>query len=361
MKKVVAILVVLLIAGALGWGWRVRQAQGKRPDAGFKDDDVVVVKRRTIDSVVEAIGEVHPANQVQVKSEVSGRVQTVDVITGQLVKRGTLLATLDDTDLLTEKSAAQTEIDGAQLRLDKAQRDFDRQRDLHREKLVSQEVFDSARTTLDLARNEIEKSQRRLQIVEDKLSKVRILAPFDGTVLNVAVSKGQVVSGATGVAQGTDLMSFADLNEMVIRAHVNQVDAAKVQPDQVAQITVDSLPGTQLAGKVTLVAPQATMKNNIKGFTVDVLITESDPRLRPGMNANLKFPVARVEKAIAVPISAVFLEEREKVVYLRSPNGPQRRVVTVGIADFRHCQILDGVADGDTVLLRRPATAQPKP
>jgi RND family efflux transporter MFP subunit len=360
MKTVVSLAVVSLLAVGAGWAWRARHLQQNRDEVRHRGDDAVPVQRRTIDAAVEAIGEAYPANQVQVKSEVSGRIQSVEVVTGQWVKRQTLLVTLDDTDLVTEKSAAQTEIAGAQLRLDKAQRDFDRQRDLFRERLVSQEVFDSAKTTLELARNEIEKSQRRLQIVEDKLSKVRILAPFDGTVLNVLVSKGQVVSGATGVAQGTDLMAFADLNELIIRAHVNQVDAAKLKPEQEARITVDSLPGAKLAGRVTLIAPQATMKNNIKGFTVDVLITKTDARLRPGMNANLLFPVARVEQALTVPITAVFLEDRDRVVYVRAGNTPQRRVVTIGVADYRHCEVLTGLNDGDEVLLHRPVTPLPK-
>jgi RND family efflux transporter MFP subunit len=198
-------------------------------------------------------------------------------------------------------------------------------------------------------------------VVEDKLNKVRILAPFDGTVLSVAVSKGQVVSGASGVAQGTDLMSFADLNQLIIRAHLNQVDAAKLQPEQVAEISVDSLPGAKLTGKITLIAPQATVKNNIKGFSIDVLISQGDPRLRPGMNANLKFAVARVEQALSLPIAAVFWEQRERVVYLPGSSAAERRVITVGVADFRHCEVLTGLSEGDTVLLRRPPQAAPRP
>jgi len=361
MKKFV-IISVLLVAAAVG-GWFGYKKFRPVPPAGVRTTAAspVTVTRRTINSVVEAIGEVNPANQVTVKSEVSGRVQSIAVVTGQFVKRGEPLLLLDDTDLLTEKSSVQTEIAGATVRLDKAQRDYERQRNLFGEKLVSQEDFDSAKTALDLAKNEIEKSQRRLQTVEDKLSKVRILAPFDGTVLNVIVSKGQVVSGATGVSQGTDLMTFADLDEMVIRAHVNQIDAAKLKQEQAATITVDSLPGVTLEGKVTLVAPQATVKNNIKGFAVDVLVTRTDVRLRSGMNANLKLPIARAENTLAVPISAVFSEENAQAIYVMTPTGPARRVVRTGISDYRYCEILDGATEGETVVLERPAAASSTP
>ena len=314
------------------------------------------VARRDIDVTVAAVGEINPGNQVSVKPEVSGRIHRLAVQTGQTVAKGELLVALDDTDLLTERDAAQTQIAAAQVQLAKAQRDFDRQKDLLANKLVSQEVFDNTQTSLELARTEFDKAQKQLQIVEDKLKKIRILAPFDGTVLNIFVTQGQVVSGATSVSQGTDLLTFADLKALVIRAHINQVDITKIKPDQEVAITVDSIPDTTLAGKVILIAPIATVKNNIKGFSVDVLISKSDDRVRPGMNANLKFPVVHLTGVLTVPLSAVFVDGKEKIAYVQTPTGSARRVVTVGESDFQNVQILTGLQEGDVVLLEQPKT-----
>ena len=355
MKKILIVAAVMAAGLGAWWWWRAKPLTPK--PAAPTAPESATVKRRTLQVIVETIGEVQPANQVMVKSEVSGRLKSVDVITGQSVKRGVALAALDDSDLATEKSAAETEIAGTQVRLDKAQRDYDRHKDLFREKLVSQEVFDNTKTALDMARNEFEKAHRRLELVEDKLRKVLISAPFDGTVLNVLVSKGQVVSGATGVSQGTDLMAFANLDEMILRAHVNQVDAAKLQPEQAATIVVDSVPDGKWEGRVILIAPQATVRNGIKGFLVDVLIAKPDARLRPGMNATLKFNIARAADVLTVPLPAVFLEQQERVVYVAAGSAPERRVVEVGATDHRHCEIRRGLAEGETVLLERPAGA----
>ncbi len=351
MRKLV-IIVVVLAAGAVVW-WNGRGLT-KNDRAATDLPRTAKVERRTLDVVVTAVGEVNPGTQVFVKSEVGGRIKEIHVGTGRFVHKGDPMVSLDDTDLLTERDAVKTEIAGAEVQLTKAQRDFDRLQNLFGSKLVSQESLDDARTTLDLARNDFEKAQKKLQGVEDKLKKIRIDAPFDGTVLNVFVSDGQVVSSATGVSQGTDLMTLADLKQLVIRAHINQVDVTKVQPKQAVEITVDSLPGVTLAGNVVLIAPVATVKNGVKGFSVDVLMTADDPGVRPGMNANLRFPVAHVADALSVPVAAVFAEEKEKLVYVQKPGGHERRVVTIGVTDFHHAQVLTGLEEGETVLLERP-------
>ncbi len=347
----------LIIVTAGAWlVWSQRQAAAP---AGHRAPvmHTAQAERRNLAVTVESIGEIFPANQVSVKPEVSGRVQTVFVKTGQTVAKGEPLVLLDETDLLTERAAAQTEINGAQVRLEKAQRDFERMDKQFKAKLVSQEDLDNARTTLALARNEAERARSRLQAVEDKLQKVRIVAPFDGTVLDVNVTKGQVVSGATGVSQGTELMSFADLNEMLIRTHINQVDIAKLRLGQTVEIMVDALPGVTLDGKVTLIAPAATVRNGVKGFTVEVLISRTDPRVRPGMNANLRFPVREVEGALSVPLAAVFMEAGESVVYVPTPTGAERRVVQIGVANVDGAEVISGLREGESVLLERPVTA----
>jgi RND family efflux transporter MFP subunit len=352
MKKTLIIIAVLALAGTGWWGFRrTGSANGSAPGPTATGK----VERRTIEVQVEVVGEINPANQVTVKSEVSGRIQQIDVATGQEVRKGEPLLSLDDRDLVTERDAAQTQITGAKVQLEKAQRDLDRLAELLKSALVSQEVYDNARTALELARNDYELAQRRLQSVEDKLKKIRIDAPFDGTVLSVAVSKGQVVSGAAGVNAGTELMTFANLDQMLIRAHVNQVDVTRLERGQQARITIDSLAGVEITGAITLIAPVATVKSDVKGFDVDVLVARSDPRIRPGMNANLKFPVAKLENALTVPLAAVFSEGTNKVVYVRLADGrSERRVVKLGANDYRHTAVTDGLHEGETVLLERP-------
>lgn len=350
MKRLVWMVVALLAIGGLWWVLRGAPFVVRRetPPA------TAVVARADVALRVEAIGEINPVTQVTVKPEVSGRIKRLFVRAGQEVARDDLLLMLDDTELLTERAAAETQIAAARARLAKAERDLARQQALLTNDLTTREIFDNTLTELDLARAEYERARRLLQTVDDRLGKIRILAPFAGTVLNVMVTEGQVVSGATSVSQGTDLMTIADLNSLLIRAHINQVDVTKLRVEQPVQVTVDAVAGLRLAGRVTFIAPVATVRNNIKGFTVDVLLTELDPRVRPGMNARLSFPVLELTNVLTVPLSAVFPDGTNRVVYVQQAQGTERRPVLLGPADHRRVQVREGLSEGEVVLLEPP-------
>ncbi|NQU11946.1 efflux RND transporter periplasmic adaptor subunit [bacterium] len=352
MKK---LLIGLVLGLLIAWLWQQGRPLLRSSPADRRSLPTTArAEPRSIKVVIEAVGEINPANLVNVKPEVPGRIEAVHVHTGQTVPKDALLVSLDDSDLRTEHDRVRTEIASAQVQLAKAERDHARLRDLFATKLVSQEESDDAHTILELARNDHDKTLKDLQAVEDKLRKIRILAPFAGTVLNVFVSEGQVVSGASGVSQGTELMTFASLDEMILRVHINQVDITKLAVGQAAEITVDSLPGVVLTGEVALIAPLATVRNAVKGFSVDVQVTRSDSRVRPGMNAHVSFPVTNVTSALSVPLSAVFAEGTQTVVYLTAPTGATRRVVQLGVADLGYTQVTNGLAEGETVLLQRP-------
>ncbi|MFQ3671537.1 MAG: hypothetical protein SNJ84_08785, partial [Verrucomicrobiia bacterium] len=106
------------------------------------------------------------------------------------------------------------------------------------------------------------------------------------------------------------------------------------------------------------IAPTATVRRNIKGFTVDILISDPDPRLRPGMTAEVRIPIEKAEGVLAVPLAAVFNDPQEGRVTFVRPNGPsappEKRPVQIGIANLDFVQIKDGLREDETVLLIRP-------
>ncbi len=316
----------------------------------------------TVDDVAPKLflsGEITPAFQVDVKSEVGGKVKKIFVVPGQSVSKGDELALIDDTDLLNEKASAETEIDGANLSVQKTRGNYDRAHALFDQKLISKEVFANLEADFKISENTLEKARRKLQIVDDKLSKTRILSPANGTILDVNVNEGQVVVGAASVNSGTVLVLFADLSRLLINAHVNQMDAGRLSVGQEMAIRFSDDDAEKIKASIEFIAPVATVKNNIKGFEVQAVIQNNQDRLKPGMSVSMEVPVGHADKVVTVPVAGVFKEKDEKVVYVRKGAEVQRRVVAVGLTDMSKAEIKSGLEEGEEILLVDPGILPP--
>ncbi len=332
-----------------------------KSDQDVSDKFMARAEKRDIDFSVEISGDVMPAIQLDVKAEVGGKVKKLHVLPGQTVKKGDLLAEIDDSVLLTDKDGALTEIEGAKLAMEKAKKNYERSRDLFEQKLVSREVFDNMTSEFEISSNGLSKAQKKLQQVEDQLHFARVVAPRDGTVLTVPVVEGQVIIAAASVNSGTTLMTIADLRKLLVQTHINQVDVARLELSQPVKLRAESLKDLEMEATISFIAPVATITNNVKGFDVQALIDKPSTRLRPGMTVNMTVPISHADDALSVPISAVFKGEgNKKVVYVRKGDTTEKREVKIGVSNIEHAQILQGVSEGEEIMLIEPEKAGQK-
>ncbi len=359
MKK---LLIFLLLGGlAAGGYWYKTKAEPPSNNRPATEQTVARAQIRDIDFTVEISGDVTPAFQLEVKPEVGGKLKAVHVTAGSQVKVGDLLVEIDDRDLLSERDTAVTEIEGAKLSVDKERKNFDRAKELFESKLISREVYDNLSSTAAIAENSMTKSQRRLQIVDDRLSKTKVLAPTNGTVLTVPAIEGQVVIAAASVNNGTTLMTIANLSKLLVDTHINQVDVARLQLNQAVQLRAESIKDAEMNASISFIAPVATVKNNVKGFQVQALIEKPSAQLRPGMTVNMKVPIAKADGALSVPISAIFKgKDNARVVYVRNGLTSEKREVKVGITNIDFAQILTGLVEGEEIMLIEPSRAPQK-
>lgn len=355
MKKTIIALIVLGALGGTGW-WLVKTGHlGGPAKEEIPARLLIKAEKRDIDFSVEVAGDVAPSFQLDVKSEVSGKIKGLHVEAGDTVKSGDLLAEIDDRDLMTEKQSVLSEIDGAKLEMEKDKRNYERSKELFDAKLVSREQFDNLTSEYDISQNNLTKAQRKLEITEERLRKTKITSPIDGTVLVLPVIEGQVVVAAASVNSGTTLMTVANLDKLLVQTHVNQVDVARLKVDQPVKLKADSLKDVNMSGKISFIAPVATVKNSVKGFDIEATIENPNARLRPGMTVNLNIPIAKADSAVAVPISAVFRGDgNKKVVYVRNGVATERREVRIGVTNFDYAEIKDGVQEGEVVMLIEP-------
>lgn len=357
MKKWIVVLVVILAGGYWAWQKSSSLKQTASLSTGLSGrPTTAVVEMRNINFKVAAAGDIGPAEQVSVRPEVNGKIDSLPVDIGDKVKKGDVLFTLDDTDLQSERSSRLTEIEGAKLQVAKTERNFKRSKELFEEKLISQELYEDTKTEYELAKNALDRSEKNLRVVDDRLSKTKIIAPFDCTVLIRPISIGQAVSGSGGFNSGTEVLTIADLNKMIINAHVNQADVIRLSTGQEVDIQVESVLGLTMKGIVERVAPQSTIKNSIKGYAARILIEKQDPRVRPGMTANLSIPVVSAENAVAVPLAAVFTEQGERFVYVKKGETFERRPIQIGIADYDFAEVQKGLTAGEVISLEDKGT-----
>lgn len=377
MSKLITTLVVAGVLGGGGWfAWKKWGGAPAAAESASKLPSTAVAEKRDISFAINVAGDIGPADQVSVRPEVNGKIDQLPVDIGDSVKKGSLLFSLDDKDLQIERQQRIDQIDGAKLsingakfNLEQAERNFTRSKQLFEERLVSQELFDDAQTALDRAKNEValaenslKRSEKELALVEERLTKTRIFAPFDCTILTRPVSVGQAVSGSGGFNSGTEVLTIANLNDLVINAHVNQVDVTRLFVNQEVGIQIDSVPGLKLVGIVDRIAPQATIKNQIKGFACRITLKAADPRVRPGMTANISIPVASASNVVTVPLPAVFTEQDGRFVYVQRADGMfEKRPVRIGVSDFFHAEVQSGLNGGETVSLEPPGTRAVEP
>lgn len=361
MKKLIVLILILALGlgGYYGWNqWQKTSQAAAKPDRST----TAKVELRNINFAVNAAGEIAPAEQVSVRPEINGLLERLPVDVGDRVKKDDLLFKLDDKLLKQQRAANQTDIDKAQLNLEKAERDYKRAQQLLAGNLISQELYDDTKTAFDLAKNALERTQRDLALTDEQLTKTVVRAPFDCTVLTRPVSVGQAVSGSGGFNSGSEVLTIADLNAMIINAQVNQADVPRLKVGGMVEVTVEAVAGLSVTGVVERVYPQATIKNNIKGYPARILLKNVDPRIRPGMTANVKIPVASAENVTAVPLAAVFTEklseggQMERFVYVQQGETFEKRNVKVGVSDFFYAEIQQGLKEGEIVSLELPKT-----
>jgi len=354
MQKWILIVVAVLVFGSGGW-YFVNALLTAREAGKEESQPTFEVALRTISENIEANGIVEPKTSVEVRSEISGRIEKIYVTEGDFVERGQVLVELDRMRLINDVREAERNLESARLRMNRSRRDFIRLESLKGRDFARESEFEDAQTEYELANIEMEVRQTRLETAQENLDQATILAPQSGVLSEVDITEGQVIVGATSVNQGTVLMKVNDMAELIVKANINEVDVMRIDPDVPVRIRFDSIPDLTIRGTITEISRFGRSENNIRVFPVEVTFPAEDPRLRSGITANLIFPIARAENVPSVILSAVFRVQGQTVLVVREESGEfEMREVVTGLSDNRFVEIKEGVEPGEVISLRRP-------
>ncbi len=199
-----------------------------------------------------------------------------------------------------------------------------------------------------------QRSTATVKNAQTQVGYTTIVAPRDGVVVMKYVEEGSIVTGGkssfSGSGSGVAIVDIADTTRMMALVNIDETDIAQVQMGQRVVVTVDAFPGEQFTGKVTKIAPQAVVTQNVTTVPVTVEVAHPDSRLKPEMNATCDFIINEKEQALMVPSAAVKETDAGPTVTIMQGDKQVTRKVKTGIIGADQTEIIEGLQEGDTVV-----------
>ncbi len=377
-------------ATMLGVDWRIKK---RLPT---KEVQIRYPQRSLIVQTVTAPGTIELIDEAKIASQTIGKVESVQVEKGDLVKTGDLLVKLDDEDAKARLQSTEARIDrlkeaikSAEADLKKAQEEstgFANLKQLGFSSETEQRdvatILEKTRAAMAMSRHELTESYAVRRNSQKELERTEIRAPIDGTVIDRDVEVGEIVIAGTTNLPGTVLMTIGDMERMRVRADVDETDVALIRPGQPAQIYLQADQDDPVPGEVDLIAPKGTKRADVVSFETLITVSGKHQSLLPEMTATVEIEVKRAADALGVPVQAVVHRrlkdlppaqlfrdwvarqpktpaEKGKdemvryvtVVFVMENGEARARPVQTGISDQEQIEILDGLGPQDAVIV----------
>jgi macrolide-specific efflux system membrane fusion protein len=352
MKKITLTL-SLTVIGVLG-GWYLT-AEELAPSGTERDTSsfrTAEVNRRDIGSTVLATGVIRPkiGAEVRVGSRASGILERLDATVGEPVRKGQLLALLDSMPFSADYDEAEAALAIALAQQTYARSQYDRAHQLSATDAITATEFAEFERARAVAVAEVQRADAQLKSARIRLSYTRIMAPISGVVASVSTQVGEAV--AASFAAPT-FLTIIDLDRLEVWAYVDETDIGRVEVGQRARFTVDTYVDTEFTGTVSAIRPQAEIQDAVVNY---VTVIQIDPghgkTLRPEMTTNTKILLEGRTGAVAIPNGAVRRDNDGAFAYVLSADGtPVRRAITIGFQGRENTEVVDGVEEGEMVVL----------
>ena len=312
-------------------------------------------------SGITANGYVVARTKASVSAKILGRMASLAVTEGSLVKEGEVIARIEDSDYQAALAAARANLGQFDAQIRQAKQDLQRTQSLRTQNLVAQADLENAQTKLDVLVAQRSSAQAQVKVAEASLENTLVRAPFAGTVLRKDAEVGEIVAptSAGGGLTRTSIVTMADLRTLEVEVDVNEAYIAQVRGGQSARITLDAYPDTSFAGSVRQVVPTADRQKAT--VLVKVSILDHDSRILPEMGAKVVFeskgaPLATAIRRVLVPAAAVVQAGNGASVWVVETDRVRRVNVDVGATRGEQVEIRQGLAGGESLVLHPAAT-----
>jgi HlyD family secretion protein len=381
---------LVVVIGAAG----LATLKGAAPDVD--PSRLATVERGTMVKSVVATGKVEPITKIEIKSKANGIIKALNADVDRSVNPGDILVELDREQLAAALRgaeanllAARASLEGAEAQLKKntveaegpdaafARRAYERAQSLFAQHLIAQSSLDEAQSAVEVAENRKRAAESQLVVSRAKVAEARaqvaqakaaadrsaedvanatIRAPIRGTVLSRDVEIGSPVSSILNLgANATLVMTLGDIDQVFVRGKVDEADIGRVRLGQPARIRVETFKDKVFDGRVTQISPMGVEKDNVTTFEVRVSIDNPGKALKANMTANAEIVLEEHPNSLIVLESAITYDAQKNafvdVVAAGAKNGRKKVGVKIGVSNGTKIQILDGLKQGDKVIL----------
>ncbi|MDE7455711.1 MAG: efflux RND transporter periplasmic adaptor subunit [Prevotella sp.] len=353
-KLIIAVIIALVFIGTFVFLWQ--KSQPKEIVYNEFTPAMNEVKKSTV-----ITGKIEPRNEVNVKPQISGIITELLKEPGDYVNEGEVIAKVKVIPDMGQLSSAESRVRLADINLQQAKVDYEREQNLYSQKLVSADEYDKVRKALQQAKEEVVAAQDALQVVRDGVSKSNasasstlIRSTISGVILDIPVKVGNSVINSNTFNDGTTIASVANMQDLIFRGNIDETEVGQLMQGMPLKITIGALQDLKFDASLEYISPKATESNGANQFEIKAAVKlVNDDKIRSGYSANAEIVLAQVQKALTIPESAIEFSGDSTFVYIvkdtKAQKEYERRQVVTGLSDGVNIEIKKGLSIKDKV------------
>ena len=366
-KLIIAAIVALIFIGTFVFLWQ--KSQPKEIVYSELTPEVKDIQKTTI-----ITGTIEPRNEVNVKPQISGIIAELMKEPGQTVTAGEVIAKVKVIPDMSQLSSAESRVRLSEINLRQVETDFNRSKELHEQKLVSDEEFEKARQQLRQAREEKSAADDALQVVRDGVSKSNasasstlIRSTISGVILDIPVKVGNSVINSNTFNDGTTIATVANMEDLIFRGNIDETEVGRLSEGMPMKLTIGALQDLSFDATLEYISPKATQTNGANQFEIKAAVRlaslkEKDTdnptilaqssAIRAGFSANAEIVLDEVKQTLCVPESAIEFSGDSTFVYIIKGKEKERQ--------YERVAVTTGLSDGVSIEIKKGITLQDK-
>lgn len=357
-KRILKFVAGFAILGLVIWVFVFLWQKSQPKEIIYEIEEVEV---RNIENTSVATGNVSPRDEILIKPQIAGIIESVLKEAGDFVKIGEVIATIKVVPESSSLNAAESQLNIAKINLNLSTTEYNRQKTLFEKGVISKEEMDKAESDYKTSRENADNANDNLDIIRTGVSKktakysnTQVRSTIDGMVLDVPVKVGNSVIQANNFNEGTTIASVANMNDMLFIGKVDETEVGRMHVGMPLKVSVGAVDDKEFEAIMEYIAPKGVEENGAILFEVKAATQIPDSfDIRAGYSANAKVTVAGVKDVLSIPESSITFSNDSAYVYILKKETPkqefEKTFISIGLSDGIHVQVKTGLKKGEKI------------